>query len=99
MAKYTAPEEINSESKVGLWVYAFDFFFILTYIIVSYLIRDMVVRKFKILYAIFTLVCAIALTIPSPFNKKRRIFQSLLIFIHKDRNVYHPITGKEEREL
>ena len=96
MAKYTAPEEISSESKVTLWMYAFDFFFILIYLIVSYLIRDMVVSKFKIFYAIFSLVCAIAFTLPSPFNKKRRFFQSLLIFIHKDRSVYHPLTGKEK---
>lgn len=98
MAQYTAPEEIKSESHVALWMYALDFFFILIFLYVTYMLRTMVAAPFRIPYMFFSGICAVVFTLPSPFNKKRRIFQSLLIYLKKDNSVYHPITGKEESE-
>lgn len=97
MAQYTAPEEIKSEAHVVLWIYARDFFFLLIFGYVAYALVGMVAKPFQIFYIIFTIVYAILFTIPSPFNKKRRIYQSLLIYLKKDISIYHPITGKEER--
>lgn len=98
MAQYTAPEEIKSESHVGLWLYARDFFFFLIFSYVAYALKGMVAKPFQIPYMIFSIVYAIFFTIPSPFNKKRRIYQSLAIYLKKDISIYHPITGKEEKE-
>lgn len=95
MAEYTAPEEIKSESHVALWIYAFDFFFILIYVAVAFMMRNIVVKSFRTPYMIISVIWAVVLTIPSPYNKKRRIFQTLLIFFHKDKNVYRSLTGKE----
>lgn len=97
MAEFKATEEINSESHVALWLYAFDFFFILIYIFVSwFMLCNLVSTSFHVPFMIFSCVCAITLTIPSGFNKKRRMYQSLLIFLRRDKNVYHPLTGKED---
>ena len=96
MAEYKAPEEVNSESHIALWMYAFDFFFIIIYMVASYMLSNMVSKSFFIPFMIYSAICAIILTIPSGFNKKRRIFQSILIFFRRDGKVYHPLTGKEQ---
>ena len=98
MAQYTAPKEINSESHIFLWLFAFDFFFILVYIMVSLMLKNLVATKFQVPFMIFSIICAITLTLPSPYNKKRRIYQTILIYCNRDGSVYHQITGKETDE-
>lgn len=97
MAEYKAAKELNSESYVGLWFYAKDFFFILGYIALTKMLSSFVSSSFKWMYYIYSAICAIILTAPSYFNKKRRTYQSVLIFLHKEKKVFHPITQREVR--
>lgn len=96
MAENIVTEEIRSESHVAFWIYAKDFFFIMIYVYGAYLLRGMVATPFQIPYMIFSFVFAVVFTLPSPFNKKRRIYQSLLIYIKRDYMTYHPARGDRE---
>lgn len=98
MADYKAAKEINAESHIALWIYAKDFFFLIAYTMVTFMLNSLVASSFRTLFNIYSIICGVVLTLPSYFNKKRRIYQSLLIFLHRDKKVYHPVTGKEEKK-
>lgn len=89
--KHIVTKEIRSESKVGLGLYGFDFFFLLIYAIATYMLADLVHPTLKIPFFIFSAIISIFLTLPSPFNKKRRNYQTLFILLKIDTNVYRPV--------
>lgn len=39
---------------------------------------------------IFSGVTGIVLTLPSPFNRKRKLYTSIILYLQKDRVVYRP---------
>lgn len=98
MAEYNLLDEIKTESHVGAWIYAFDLFFLIGYIYFSYCIKGLVAKPFQTSYMIFSVICAITLTIPSPFNKKRRMYQSILIYLKRNEAVYHPAYKPQKKE-
>lgn len=89
--EYLNPQEIKSETRVALGIYAFDFFFLLFYAIFTYMLRNMVHNAIRIPYYIFSVCMAIFLTMPSTFNRKRRNYQSLIIMLKRDFAVYRPV--------
>ncbi|MDD6216918.1 MAG: DUF5592 family protein [Roseburia sp.] len=95
MGKYSSTEEISSEAHVASWIFAKDLIFMAVYMVISYAISSTLPEKFFVPFMIYSAVCAVGLTIPSPFNNKRRLRTSLLIFLMKDTKVHRPITGKE----
>ncbi len=100
---YTMPQEIKSETKVMLWMYALDFFFLIAYMILTSLLANVVHQALQIPFWIFSIIMAVLLTLPSPINKKRRIYQTVIIYLKRDRCVYRPTkiaytTIKKEEE-
>ncbi len=100
---YTRPTETKSESHVALWLYAFDFLFIVIYMVVSMMLKSIVPSEFRTYFIIYSLICAIILTMPSKFNHKRRNYQSLLIYLKRDEAVYKTVNNKyvdmEEKDV
>lgn len=94
--KHIVVQDIKSETKVGKSIYLFDFFFLLTYGAVSFLLGSMVHSMLRIPFYIFSAVCAIFLTMKSSWNKKRRNWESLLLYIRKDREIYLPIVNESK---
>lgn len=91
MSKYYSAKEIKSQSKISWHIYAFDFFFLLIYGVAAYMMRSRVNSHLTILYGIFSGIVAIGLTLPSPYNHKRRMFQSIFLYLRKDKDTYHPV--------
>lgn len=104
--KYVVVQDMKAETKVGKSIYLFDFFFLVIYGAVSWMLGDMVHSSFRIPFYIWSAVCAIFLTTKSGWNKKRRNWESLILFLRKDREVYEPVInqsvaterGKKRRE-
>jgi uncharacterized membrane-anchored protein YitT (DUF2179 family) len=96
--KYIVTEDIESPAKVAKGIEIFDFFFLLIYIGISFVLMNMVHGTLKAPFMIFSLLVAIFLTSKSRFNKKRRNFESIILFIQRDKEVYQPFIeeGKEE---
>lgn len=88
--KHIVVQDIKSETKVGKSVYLFDFFFLVTYGAVSFLLGSTVHEMLRIPFYIFSAVCAIFLTMKSNWNKKRRNWESLLLYIRRDKGIYYP---------
>ena len=95
-SSWRVTEEIKSQTKVFMGLYIFNFFFLIVYIGLTYLLRNFVHQDLRIAYYIFSAIMAIFLTLPSPFNKKRRNYQSIFILLKRDNIVYKPIVIKGE---
>lgn len=91
-------KELKSQTKVFKTLYIFDFFFLVTYISLTYMFRSMVHTELRMEYYIFSILMAIILTLPSSINKKRRNYQSICILIKRTDAVYRPIVVKGGEE-
>lgn len=93
--KYTTTTEIKSESKISKWIYAFDFFFLIIYAVFTYMLQTMVSSKLRPVFWIFSIIVAISLTIPSPYNYRRRMYKSVILYLKRDQECYRPIRIKD----
>ncbi len=89
--KYNIASEIKSETKVAGKVLVSTFYFLSFYWILFYVLRIFVHPQLKVPYAIFVISTGIFFTMPSYFNRKRKMYQSILIFFFKDRSMYRPV--------
>lgn len=96
MARYKFAREIRGETKVTGFINVTDFFFLIFYMLIIYSLRTYVHSEFRILYYIFSVICAITLTMPSPINHGRRMYQTLLLYIQRDESRYRPVRGRKK---
>ena len=80
-------QELRSGTKVFKWLYLFDLMFI------GFMFVEHIHPALVIPYHIFNLIVALIFTARSPFNPKKRIFQTILFIAKRDTYVYHPITN------
>lgn len=98
MSRYLFAKELKSESKVAWFIYAVDFLFIIIFMVCANIFSFKVSSVLEIPYYIFSFIVAILLTMKSPYNHNRRMYQSLMIFLRKDIAIYHPIKKKNDTE-
>lgn len=89
--EYIITREIKSQTKVIGKIYAYDFMFLVMYAIIVFFFKSLVAENLLIPYYIFSAVMALSLTAPSSFNKQRRNYQTLLIYIRHSDAVYRPV--------
>ncbi len=92
---YTISKEIKSETRVGRSIYARDFLFLIIYLLMSYVLANFVSSRLYVPYAIFSVAMAIFLTLPSSWNRKRRNWQSVILLLRRDGEVYHPVVSSD----
>ena len=94
----TIVQELNAPIKVNRWLYLFDLFFIIGYLAVCLFLSRFVHSSLTVPYAVFSVAVSILLTLRSPYNPQKRIFQTILFAVKKDRAVYRPISMEGEDE-
>lgn len=92
----TIVQELNAPIKVNRWLYLFDLFFIIGYLAVCLFFSRFVHGSLTIPYVVFSVVVSILLTLRSPYNPQKRIFQTVLFAVKKDRAVYRTISMEKE---
>ncbi len=92
----TIVQELNSPIKLNRWLYLFDLFFIMGFLAVCLFFSRLVHSSLTLPYGMFSLVVSILLTLRSPYNPQKRIFQTILFMVKKDRAVYRPISMEKE---
>lgn len=95
--KYIVAQEVKSETKVSKNIYLFDFFFILVYFTISLILGIAVHENLKILFYVFSGICALYLTANSRTNRGRRNYESILLFLRRDRDVYLPVPNQSKK--
>jgi hypothetical protein len=89
--KHIVVKDIKSETKVFKFIYIQDFFFLLFYMSVIYLLGNLVNVLLLVPFYIFSGLVGIFLTVKSSWNVKRRNWESLFIYLRRDMEVYKPI--------
>ena len=95
--RYLVAKDIKSETKVSKNIYIYDFFFILIYMSVSLVLANLVHPSLKIVFFIYSLGMAVFLTAKSYYNKKRRNYESVMIMLRRDKEIYSPVLNKSRR--
>lgn len=93
--KYLVVEEVKAQTKVHKGIFVFDLFFIIVYMTITGMLGSVVHSNFRVVYYIFSFCCGLFLTLTSGKNRKRRNYQSMLLFFKKDREVYYPVNENE----
>lgn len=97
--KYLITEEIESPNRVFKNVDALDFFFVLSYMAITYALKAMVHPSLHLPYYIFSLLCCIFLTCRSAFNRKRRNLESIFLLLKHNTSVYRAVYEEEVQEF
>lgn len=95
--QFIVAQEVKSETKVSKNIYLFDFFFILIYFTISLILGIAVHENLKIAFYVFSGVCALYLTASSRSNRGRRNYESILLFLRRDRDVYLPVPNQSKK--
>lgn len=89
--EYVVVQELKSSSKLtGNW-FVGDAFFVLIYIIVANLFRELVHPFLQAAYIIFSIVVACVLTSHTRSNPQKRVYHCIYYWLIKSRCVYHSI--------
>ena len=91
--EYHVTQDLKSEMKLSsiFSIYARDIFFMVFMLAIAYVLNFLVAEKMKIVYWVVTVILSVVLVIPSTLNYKRRMYESLIIFLQKDMIVYYPL--------
>ncbi len=98
----TVVEELKSETKVYKGIMLQDFFFMIIYMMIAYILREFVSSSLRIIYLLFSAGVALYLTSKSGSNKNRRKYEAVALFLKRDRAVYYPVINRSlatERQL
>lgn len=87
---YGVAKEVKSETKISRYVFLFDFFFVTIYLAVSFIVGNAVHEKLQTAFYVMSLVWAFFLTFKSRTNRGRRNIESIIIFLQRDKEIYHP---------
>ena len=89
--RYVVAQEIKSETKVGKSIYLFDLFFVVIYLCISFALAAAVHESLTVPFYLFSFGCSLFLTAKSHANRKRRNFESIILFLRRDKEVYRPV--------
>lgn len=91
--EYHVTQDLKSEMKLSsiFSIYARDIFFMVFTLAIAYVLNFLVAEQMKIVYWVVTVILSVVLVIPSTLNYKRRMYESLIIFLQKDMSVYYPL--------
>ncbi len=94
--KYIVAKEIKSETKVYKNLYLFDLFFVVIYFAISLVIGTVVHEKMKFAFYVYSVFWALFLTAKSRTNRKRRNYESILLFLRRDKEIYYPVLNRSK---
>ena len=98
--RYIVTQELKSRTQINKWLYLSDMLFAVAYCAcASFMFGSLVHQSLHIPYYIFNGALGLGLTFHSPFNKGKRMFQSLYYLLLGDRFLYKPVSNKRSQPL
>lgn len=94
-------EEIKAETKIFRYADLRTLFFVIGFLFFGYLISGSVYEAMQIPFIVFNGIVGLVLSIKSPFNRGKCIYQSILLFfrsVFKGNTVYHPVNVENNDE-
>lgn len=96
--RYIVTKNIETPNKVVKHIMVFDFIFVLFYMGITIALKDLVHPSIRIIYFIFSFLMGVFLTAKSVFNKERRNFESIIMMLQRDMNVYKSYIERNETD-
>lgn len=84
-------KEIKTPVKLSAKIYLYDFIFVCVYSVIMYQLHFLVSDYLDYLYLAFCIIWGIFLTMPSRYNKEKRNWQTLFLFIVRNQDTYTEI--------
>ena len=94
MATYNIPKELKSTTRMTKHINVSDWFFGIGWVSVSLLLRSAVHDRLVLPFIIFFNFMGFLLILPSGLNKKRKLYQSIILLLRKDKKLYKPLRIK-----
>lgn len=89
MNAYLIPQEIKSETMVGLGFYMMDIVIIVFIFYIMNFFSDLIHPLVQIPYMFLSIVIGIILTRRLKANPDKRLYQSLYYYLRRDKKIYH----------
>lgn len=93
--RYIIMKELKSPVKVTKKLYLKDLFFLMGFMAVIMAFKILIDSRLQLAYFAFSFLMALILTAPSPYNPRRRNYQSIFIMLKRDKKIYKPIPKVE----
>lgn len=81
-------KEIKTPVKLSAKIYLYDFIFVCVYSVIMYQLRFLVSDYLDYVYLGFCAIWGIFFTMPSKYNKGKRNWQTLFLFIVHNQTTY-----------
>lgn len=97
-------DELKAETRMLKWIDLKSTFIILGFTAMGFFLKDVVYGPLEIPFIIFNFIVGFVLSIKSPFNRDKMLWQSLLLYIRNlisQKSVFHAIEEEcyEEDEI
>lgn len=96
--KYLVTKEIKSETQVFWIFYLQDFLFLALWAMICMIAKEQVHDTLRIPYGIFSAAAGIGLMLPGTGNPKRRVYQSLVLYLLRPRCIFRYFKEQEHEE-
>lgn len=90
--RYKMIKEIKTETKVLKFIYLFDVIFLVAWIAVGVMLKNIVYTDLQIPFIIVHIIFGLIIRAGSPYNKQKKIYEAISFFLKKDKNTYSPIS-------
>lgn len=97
--RYKMIKEIKTETKVLKFIYLFDVIFLVAWIAVGLMIKNIVYTDLQTVFLVVHIIFGLIVRANSPYNKQKKIYEAVSFLIKKNRNVYKPITVDKKPEI
>lgn len=94
--KYSLPTEITTEIRLYKNITARSIVIIMIFLYLGIQIMDKIYMPLQIPFMIFHMIVGALLCVNSNKNKKKRLYQSALLMLFRERNYYKPIPEKKK---
>ena len=92
--RYTVTQELKSKTKLNKFLHLSDLFFIVGFFVPMNVLSFIVPKELEDIYMIYNVVVAFSLTLPSPFNSDKKMYNTIFYFFKNKKIVYKAIGEK-----
>jgi len=84
--KYTVTKELKSSIKINKFLELNDILFMASYVMFFSIFKMFIFSSLQTVFVVFNIIIAIILSVKSPFNRGKRLYYSLFLFVRNNIN-------------
>lgn len=93
---YSIPSEINEEIRLISFITINTVLIFAVFLYLGFILKELVYTPLQIPFMVYNSFIGLLLTFKSRMNGKKRLYQTVLIYLFRNNNVYEPIESTKE---